>query len=225
MALIKNREPKQSTGGYERLFDNKELGDLMAKVQSTVIANGYELERLLIAEFIPIVNLNEFINNPKKYSKGIYNCSKSILKKSDYYLKGNQPDLLIFDNREKNVKCFIIELKDGNLFDTKKSKGESEHIKEFYEWFTARIDKNKIKVQYCFCCFNEHDKNELEKTFRKTVTKAHLLTGKDFCDTMKIDYESIVEKRKKEGNDNIDYLINSLLQIQSVKELIQAKLK
>ena len=63
MALIKDRKPKQSTGGYERLFNDEQLGALLARVQSTVIANGYELEKILAGKFNSISNLDQFIEN------------------------------------------------------------------------------------------------------------------------------------------------------------------
>ena len=43
MAKIRNSNPKQSGGGYERLVGDKDMASIFAKVQSTVISNGTEL--------------------------------------------------------------------------------------------------------------------------------------------------------------------------------------
>lgn len=47
MAKIRGRIPKESSGGYACVFGNEALGELMSKVQGTVISTGSELERLI----------------------------------------------------------------------------------------------------------------------------------------------------------------------------------
>lgn len=47
MAKIRGRIPKESSGGYARVFDNEALGELMSKVHGTSISAGSELERLI----------------------------------------------------------------------------------------------------------------------------------------------------------------------------------
>ena len=221
MALIKDRKPKQSTGGYERLFNDEQLGALLARVQSTVIANGYELEKILAGKFNSISNLDQFIENYKNglIASGVYNCSKKALKNSSHYKKGNQPDLLIFDTRNNDLKCYIVELKDGNSFDTKKSKGESDHIKKFYKSFS--LTDIEYEKQYYFCCFNETNRDNLIAGFKKNVNKKHLITGDKFCELFNIDYKQIVEDRKKEGNDNIEFLIQSLISLPNINSVIK----
>lgn len=40
MAKIRNSNPKQSGGSYERLVDNKDMAMIFTKAQSTVISNS-----------------------------------------------------------------------------------------------------------------------------------------------------------------------------------------
>ncbi len=47
MAKMRGRIPKESSGGYARVFGNQELGKLLSTVQGTVISAGSELERLI----------------------------------------------------------------------------------------------------------------------------------------------------------------------------------
>ena len=47
MARIRNSKPKDSGDGYFRILGNKKLGELITKVQSTVISAGTELERII----------------------------------------------------------------------------------------------------------------------------------------------------------------------------------
>lgn len=47
MAKIQNANPKQSSGGYDRLVGNYDMADVFTKAQSTVITNGTELEKII----------------------------------------------------------------------------------------------------------------------------------------------------------------------------------
>lgn len=47
MAKIRNANPKSSSGGYTRVFNDENLGKLIQKIQSTVISNGTELEKYI----------------------------------------------------------------------------------------------------------------------------------------------------------------------------------
>ena len=61
MALIRNAKPKNTSGSYERLFGNAELGELASKIQSAVISSGSELEAL-ISHVVPnIDDLDAFL--------------------------------------------------------------------------------------------------------------------------------------------------------------------
>ena len=50
MAKIRNSNPKQSGGGYERLVGDKDMASIFTKAQSTVISNGTELEKIISNE-------------------------------------------------------------------------------------------------------------------------------------------------------------------------------
>ncbi len=61
MAKIRGRIPKESSGGYARLFGNEALGELMSKVQGTVISAGSELEKLIAERVETIDDLDTFL--------------------------------------------------------------------------------------------------------------------------------------------------------------------
>ena len=61
MALIRNARPKNTSGSYERLFGNAELGEIASKVQSTVISSGSELEALISCAVPNIDDLDSFL--------------------------------------------------------------------------------------------------------------------------------------------------------------------
>ena len=47
MAKIRNSNPKQNGGGYERLVGDADMASIFTKAQSTVISNGTELEKII----------------------------------------------------------------------------------------------------------------------------------------------------------------------------------
>ena len=64
MALIekaKGRREGQSPSGYTRLFGIRELGNLMSRIQATVISAGNELENLIWERVTKIDDLDSFL--------------------------------------------------------------------------------------------------------------------------------------------------------------------
>lgn len=56
-------------------------------------------------------------------------CTKKIIKNSKYKLNGYESDFIAFTvNQTKNI-CYVIKLKDGDNFDTKKSLAEKKHVR------------------------------------------------------------------------------------------------
>ena len=68
MAKIRNAKAKNSSGSYARVFNHQPLGDLITKIHSTAIANGNELESLIlehIADEYIVKDCDEFLQNFK----------------------------------------------------------------------------------------------------------------------------------------------------------------
>lgn len=150
-------------------------------------------------------------------------CTKKIFKKSEKYgkpLKGIEPDLLIFVV-EKNRICKIIELKDGDSFDTKKSLGEKEHLEEFSIKFGAKIP---FVTEYYICSFNQEDKELIKLGFKGLFEYENIMTGKELCELLNINYEEIVEHRKKDMEDNFEYFIDELVKIPEVYESLKERI-
>ena len=219
MAKICNAQVKSSSGGYNRVFNNDEMGRLMAKVQSTVISNGSELEKIILSKTQNITNLDEYIDNVTdgNIPNGTYVCTKKILKKSSYKLEKNEPDLLIFIVQQRRV-CKIIELKDGEYFDTKKSWGELEHLERFNQHIGAKIP---FVCDYYVCCFNQSSKEEIVKGFKNAFEIEHVMTGRELCEILNISYEDIIEERKKDAKANIEYFYQQLMAIPAIREMIE----
>ncbi|MBR4800918.1 MAG: restriction endonuclease [Clostridia bacterium] len=229
MAKIANARGRSDGGsGYTRVLKNDELGVLVSRVQATVISNGNELERLILERTNNIDNLDNFIDETidAKTVDGVYLCPKRVYAKSRYLIYDNQnnkiePDLLIFIVEQRRI-CKVVELKDGDAFDTKKSAGEKQHLEEFVLKFGSQIP---FVAEYYICCFNQTDKNIIFTGFKGAFDMAHILTGRDLCNILRINYDEIVEKRKADAEDNFEYFLNQLIAIDEVNNYLKNKLK
>lgn len=214
---------KDENSGYIRLFDNIELGQLLSKAQATVISNGTELEKMLLKRTNNIQDLDEFIETTTvgNQADGVYVCAKAVAKKSKLTIPKHEPDLLVFIVQQKRL-CRIIELKDGDTFDTKKARGEREQLEEYSIKFGAKIP---FVTEYYICCFNQEDKNAIMTGFKGVFSIEHIMTGRELCSILNIDYSEITDERKADAEDNFTYFVSELLNIPVVKEEILKRLK
>jgi len=151
MALISNakgRREDETPSGYERLFGNRELGMLISKVQSAVISTGNELEKFLAVRLTKTDGISiHNINKEKRVFKGAKNGHDIII------------DCMI----EKDGKIMLIEIKDGDTFDTKKVAGEIESLIMTKNFIikTKKIKEENVSLHYC--SFNARDHEQIER--------------------------------------------------------------
>lgn len=219
---IQDMRPKTTSGGYERVFNNQELGDLITKIQATVISNGTELERIVLSQSKVIDDVDTFIDDVTygRQREGVFVAPKKCVKKSWRTIPGIKPDFIIFIV-EKNRICKIVELKDGYMFDTKKVKGEKENLETFTEKFGSKIP---FVTEWYICCFNEDDKNIIKEGLKNEFDESHILTGREFCKILNINYDSIIEQRKNDGIENLQFFISEMLAIDNVADIIKKQL-
>ena len=74
-----------------------------------------------------IENLDEFLEacDNGLINDGSYLCNKKTVKGSSYRLNRHEPDFIAFVVSEAKKLCYVVELKDGDNFDTKKSAADS----------------------------------------------------------------------------------------------------
>ena len=221
MARMRGRKVRESSGGYDRLFGDAQLGALMSMVQSTCISNGSELERIIAGMVPAIADLDAFLRG-NGMEEGVLLARKSKVKESQMLqFPHGEPDFMLFKRRGASKSCHLIELKDGHVFDTKKAAGEVAAMREF----SARNSPNIPFVVKChFCAFNQESRSAIAKGFKKAIPHDDILTGREMCDLMEIDYDSIVEERKADAEDNLDYFLSQLLHIDKARERILGKL-
>ncbi len=223
MALIrdaKGRRKEQSPSGYSRLFGDEQLGNLLSRVQGTVISAGNELEKLIIDRAKHIENFDKFITNLDNRDSGIFVSTKSQIKKSEIIHTHYEPDLLAF-NLKKRI-CYVIEVKDGDTFDTKKAEGERVTLHKFVTDVSAVLP---FSFKVYVCSFNAREKKEIYDGLKHRFPMDELLTGRELCELLDINYEEIVAARSGDQADNLDYFVSELLNIPSVQAAIQARIK
>lgn len=223
--IINAKGRKDGNSGYMRVVGNKDLGQLLSRVQATVISNGNELERIIAQQSNLIEDIDEFIDNAErnKVENGTYLCLKKVFKKSVKYRKGVEniePDMLIFLVQEYRI-CKVIELKDGDAFDTKKSQGEKDHLEKFATVFGAKIP---FTTQYFICSFNQEDKETIKIGFKNVFDYENIITGRELCEILNLDYDGIINSRKRDAKENLDYFIDQILLIPEIKEIIKNKI-
>ena len=218
MALIsksKGRNENDGESGYERLFGNHELGQLLSRVHATIISNGTELEKLIVGLAETVDNVDTFITQ-KDIPNGTYLMTKKAVKKSSL-CTDKEPDLLIFEITENKQHCYIIELKDGDTFDTKKATGEVENLKHFENHVSRKL---RFTTSIHVCSFNQPDKEKIIIGFKKQITPQMAMTGKELCKLLGLNYEEIINSRFYAQKENLKYFVESLLNIDNIKELV-----
>ncbi len=213
MARLRDAKPRNTSGSYERIFGNADLGALASKIQSAVISSGSELEAMIVAAVPNIPDLDAFLEQ-EIMSEGVLLARKKQIKQSTTLdFAGSEPDFMVFKRRDGVQTCHIVELKDGHVFDTKKASAERQSMHGFIERNAQHI---QYRFQSHFCAFNQDDRQAIWEGFKKKITRDEVMTGREFCDLLEIDYDTIVQKRKADGPDNVEFLLTELVNIESI---------
>ena len=222
MAKMRNSNPKSTSGGYNRMLGNDKLAEVFTKAQSTVISNGSELEKIITNKSNTIGDLDDFMNkvNSGNINNGVYLCPKKIIKDSSFKLFKHEPDFLIFKISNTGKVAYVIELKDGDNFDTKKSSGEKQSLERFKSHLG---EKTEFRTDYRLCAFNQSDNQKIVEGFKNTFDINHVWTGREFCDLLGIDYLAIINQRLIDSKDNFDYFIEQISDIEEVREALERK--
>lgn len=228
MVKIEDSSPKSISGSYSRLFGDDDLGYLISKVQSASIRAGNELERIITEKARSIVSING-VDNLDDFLKieiipnGSFIATKLQIRKSEKIkFEGAEPDFMVFQRKNNQQKCRIIELKDGDAFDTKKAAGEHSSLEDF-------ISRNARNISYetslHICCFNQDSRDAIVKGFKNKITPEMAMTGREFCTLLFLDYEEIVEIRQEHQAENIYYFISQIiiLQEEAIRQILSNK--
>ena len=222
MARFKNAKGREQGSGYARLFNDKELGALISRVHAAVISSGTELEQVVKDKLHLIEDLDEFLKRDIMQDGVMAADKKKVKKCKTLNFAGSEPDFLIFKRKHEKQNCHIIELKDGDNFDTKKASAEYRSMHSFISKNASRIP---YRVHSHFCCFNQDSKQAILDGFRNKISLQEAMTGREFCELLELDYDKMVRARQEYGAENKREFLSDLIKIESVKTILMQLLK
>ena len=221
MALIENAKKGRKDGGYTRILGDEDVGALMSRLQAAVISAGTELKKLICTTHTNLMTsdmLTSFLN--KKLANGTYLIPKDIIKKYIKVMIGSdsEPDFIIIVIVDK--RAYVVEIKDGDTFDTKKSAGEINSCRKFAKLLSEFLLKQGLayEVSIRICCFNQSEKDKIVKGFKDQILKSEAWTGIDLCKVLGLSYTTINDKRAVDQNKNSDYLVKELFNIKRFRD-------
>lgn len=207
-------------GAYYRCFGNLDLASLLSRVQSLIIKNGFELEKLIpeFAEENLILDLDEYLQY-QIMKPGVRVAEKKVIKQSSI-IEGHriEPDFIVFHRETTSQYCYIVELKDGYEYDTKASAKEHDNLHTF-------LSMNALALQsyQSFCRivgFNAETRDEVYNGFKQKFAPEQVMTGAEFCELLGIDYEEIRAIRALDRDHNFERIIDELMLIRDIRSRI-----
>ena len=234
--ISQSRGRPDENSGYVRVLGSPELGRLLSRVQATVIRNGNELERLL-KEHCPYysadVQLEDMFLGQNRVAEETIalqiaeesNRSPTPVQAFFTYRveeegKGIVADVIIVDHPNKIVH--VVELKDGDTFDTKKASGELISLTSIARLLGGRLG---YQPQAHFCAFNQPDKAAIVAGAKGRFGPDVAMTGPELCELLGVDYAAIRQIRKADEADNLEFFLTELLAIPDIRARIKAILQ
>ncbi|NWJ96537.1 MAG: hypothetical protein HXX20_12210 [Chloroflexi bacterium] len=217
MAKIRERlGRKDELSGYARVFGHPELGLLFSKTQACVISAGTELEKILVSKSPHSLKYNDFVERIPNLSKLsqplllLYDLPTIEKKKGDF--------LIVWPSKANGI---VVEIKEGDTFDTKKSDGEKESLGFLAQHYSRILG---IKVSYALSSFYVSTREQIKIGTKSRFDNEHALTGRELCSMIEVNYAEIVEARKADEKDNLNYFLDKMLDMPDIRKMIEAKL-
>ena len=219
--LVDRKGRTDGKSGYARLLGDQDLGQLISRLHGAVVSAGTELERIIRERVKPVDDLDEFLQRDVG-PDGVFLASKRQLKNSEILeIAGAEPDLVIFKIQNSRLHCHIVELKDGDTFDTKKAASERRAL-HAYEEKNARFIPSTVEVHVV--AFNQDDRQIIFDGFKHKVPLDECMTGREFCDLLEIDYDEIVSERRQDAEANFNQFLSEMLGIERVEKYLREHL-
>lgn len=222
--MAKLSESKGKSGeGFTLIFGNEQMGVLFSKVQSTMIRGGFELEQLLKV-FVPenIQTTLEAVGSEVQSNSDIPSIQvvfKPTRPDPDNPGKSVEADLLVVNNIQRRFS--LVEIKEGYVFDTKKADGELASLKKITSWLAQEF---AYRTQYFICAFNQENKEEIVRGTKRRFSIEHVMTGRELCEMIGIDYEALRQVRSINQAENRQFFFAELLAIPQIRDEIETLL-
>ncbi|MFA5376171.1 MAG: hypothetical protein WC455_10550 [Dehalococcoidia bacterium] len=179
-------------------------------VHATVIRNGTELETMILSRANKVDDVDEFVRkvNDNEITDGTHVVSKEKIKKSKKFFLGSNPDFTVFVVRGR--ECTVIELKDGDTFDTKKAGGERTTLEQAAHAISQALP---FSVRIAISSFNASTRDEIVKGMKGKFSEEEVLTGREFCELIGVNYDEIITEREKYSPANKQFFKEQFLEL------------
>jgi hypothetical protein len=207
--LIEDRKPKGDTkdSGYYRLLGHEPLANLIRKAQSCVIGNGNELENKVLQYSSASNKFNkQHLDEFNLDTSSAFIVQMKVPTPNSSQKKNVAVDCVAITNEE----IFLIELKDGSNFDTKKSAGEVASLNKACSIVSSRDPRNR-KCTPKIVFWNAQSLKEV--SFKVKGADDMLMLGQEFCSTFGVDFNKINSERKQDAERNLQYFVEQLKQM------------
>ena len=216
------------------------LGKEISKVLSNTIRNGTGLEKLIsiaiedtienseYSDFYKIKTLLDYNNVMDEFnshrinddtfdlSDRVYLIKKSVFKDIKHGDKRIQPDLLSIIVKNGKIDFYVIEIKMGDNFDTKKSAAEKEHLTIFSEKLNVITGVNKVYKILPF--FSNTSKDKLSKYgFKNVFSEEEILTRNELSELFGINFDGLIELYSNVKETNITMFINNICEDSDIR--------
>ena len=220
--LIDSKGRTDGKSGYARLLGDQELGQLISRLHGAVVSAGSELERVIRERVNPVDDLDKFL----QYDigpDGVFLANKRQLKDSKILeTAGTEPDFVVFKRQNGRLDCHIVELKDGDSFDTKKSASERRAL---HDYLAKNAQFIPSTVAAHVVAFNQDNRQAIYDGFKHKVSLSECMTGREFCELLEIDYDEIVDERRQDAEANFNYFLSEMLNIERVETYLRERLR
>ena len=127
----------------------------MSRVHAASISSGIKLVSILKSQLKFIDDLDEFLNWDMREEKaempeGIFITDRAMMQKCqtlDY--AGHYPDFIVFKRIGGKQECHLVEMKDGDAFDTEKSSAVRQSTYEFMSGNRPYLPFEDIIPHFC----------------------------------------------------------------------------
>ena len=222
----------------------------MQQVQSTSIRNGNQLEQcieecadrygclysdidkfllqaynFLFDDLLPSYDLNVYY----LFTKADVVNSTVIHSKheTDYLLLG------LFEDDQDGyfyLSGYFVEMKDGWVFDTKKSEMEANILEEeadnlFDILLVKGFRREELRINYYFCGFSAMSKDQVVRGTKHRFVLSQVLTGYDFCNEL-LGYPELfddIEDTRYIGDQgaNVTYFLTTILEDLELRQMVK----
>lgn len=216
--LADGKEPSSSS--YSDVFGNEEVGALVTRIHSASIRGGRDIERLIVARARTVNgDLDEYLETCSSAPQPVLATQEQVRESKTLTTreKRNSPDFIVFSGKS----CYAVEMKAGAEFDTKKSESELARLTEFV---SDNAPKLAFKVTERLCSFTSDSKQRIVDGLKGRFRLDQVMTGRDFCDLIGVDYDDIIKEWRRHQKENLEYLVETLLSIGPVKDELRKRM-